>query len=205
LAKGIESALSFVGNAGDNGAGMASETVVASGPIGREAELAQLDGALGGARAPWKILLEGEPGIGKTSLWRAAIERARTHGFRVLAARPAEAESTLSFAALGDLLAGAEDDVRGLPDPQRRALRVALIDDALRRVESTPISFLGTRRPVSAGLSLEDVQNDSTRTARPFRRRIGRGPTSGAGAVRAASAVTGADRRAPGGTVLRSP
>jgi DNA-binding CsgD family transcriptional regulator len=73
------------------------------------------------------LVLEGEAGIGKTTLWLAGVERAQERGFRVLAARPAEAESELSFSALGDLLAHVHEQVRGLPPPQRRPLEGALL------------------------------------------------------------------------------
>jgi len=35
------------------------------------------------------LVLDGEAGIGKTTLCLAGVERAREHGFRVLYARPA--------------------------------------------------------------------------------------------------------------------
>jgi DNA-binding CsgD family transcriptional regulator/DNA polymerase III delta prime subunit len=96
--------------------------------VGRERELEELEEFLDSAReAPQALLLEGEPGIGKTTLWRAAVESGRERGFRTLTARPAEAEATLSFAALGDVLRDADDAVGALPEPQRRALRIALL------------------------------------------------------------------------------
>ena len=96
--------------------------------VGRERELVQLHEFLENAlEEPQALLLEGEPGIGKTTLWRVAVESARERGFRALAARPAEAESTLSFAALGDVLRDAGDAIGALPEPQRRALRIALL------------------------------------------------------------------------------
>ena len=74
--------------------------------IGRDAELAAaasfLDAIPSGLAA---LGLEGEPGIGKTTVWRAAADRGRERRYRVLACRPAEAEATLSFAGLTDLLA----------------------------------------------------------------------------------------------------
>ena len=96
--------------------------------IGRDQELDSLHGFLGAARAePGVLLLEGEPGIGKTTLFEAALAVAeRSH--RTLTARPAEAEMELSFTGLGDLLSDSIDAVlEGLPGPQRRALEVALL------------------------------------------------------------------------------
>src|SRR5919202_3335027 len=98
-------------------------------PLGRDAELARLRAFLerrpeDGAAA---LLLEGEAGIGKTAMWRAATEAARERGFRVLRARPSEAEQTLSFAALADLLVDAQEVIEQLPAVQRRPPAVALL------------------------------------------------------------------------------
>jgi len=60
--------------------------------VGREEELAQIDAFLD-EDGPRALLLEGEAGIGKTTLWREAVERATVRGHRVLAAAPARAES----------------------------------------------------------------------------------------------------------------
>ena len=82
--------------------------------VGREAELHAVHEAL--ARpAPLGVLLEGEAGIGKTALWRAGVERAAANGLRTLVARPAEAETELSHAALGDLLTPLADDLADEP------------------------------------------------------------------------------------------
>jgi DNA-binding CsgD family transcriptional regulator len=99
------------------------------GVIGRAAELRALaafareieDGSA-------VLVLEGDAGVGKTTLWRAALDSAGERGWRVLAARPASAEASLALAGLGDLLADALDDVlEVLPSPQAEALRVALL------------------------------------------------------------------------------
>ena len=95
--------------------------------FGREDELTALKDFVAAAE-PRAILLEGEPGIGKTSLWRNALEEAARGGARVLSASPASGEAQLSFAVLADLLGPALDDVGGqLPAPQRRALSLALL------------------------------------------------------------------------------
>src|SRR5215472_18925167 len=51
---------------------------------------------------PRALLMEGEAGIGKTTLLAAAEEEARRRGWRVLGCRPAAAEAQLGFAALAD-------------------------------------------------------------------------------------------------------
>ncbi len=96
--------------------------------IGREKELEALRGLLERVvRGPCSLLLEGEPGAGKTTLWLAGCEEARASRAHVLAARPLAAEAGYAFAALGDLLAGVHDAIGELPDPLARALRVALL------------------------------------------------------------------------------
>ncbi len=59
-----------------------------------------------------RALVEGEAGIGKTTVWLAAVREAGDRGFRVLQARPAESESRLSYAALADIAGVAFDEVR---------------------------------------------------------------------------------------------
>lgn len=95
--------------------------------VGRGDELATIRAFLGGP-APAALLLEGDAGIGKTSLWREAVEFAGESGQVVLVARPASVEAELSFAALSDLLTDILEEVLpALSPPQRRALEVALL------------------------------------------------------------------------------
>jgi DNA-binding CsgD family transcriptional regulator len=86
-------------------------------------------------RGPIAIALEGEAGIGKSTLWSAAVEAARGRGLRVLSSRPAESERGLAHAGLGDLFEGVLGDVLpALTAPRRRALEVALlVEDAAGR------------------------------------------------------------------------
>src|SRR3954451_496848 len=99
--------------------------------IGREAELDSIGWFLDRLRTdPEALALEGEAGAGKTALWMAALGLAHERGFRVLEARPAEAEANLAFAALADLLEHVLDEVLvSLPGPRRDALRVALLHE----------------------------------------------------------------------------
>jgi len=97
--------------------------------IGREEELgsiqAFLDRAPDGSRA---LVLSGEAGIGKTILWEAGVEEAEQRLSRVLLHRGAEAEASLSFTGLSDLLAPVFDEVASSLAPmRRRALEVALL------------------------------------------------------------------------------
>ncbi len=81
---------------------------------------------------PTALLVEGEAGIGKTTLLLEAVAEARKRGFRVLSARSAAAESVLAYAVLADLLAEVEAAAwAGLSDEQRLAVdRVLLNADA---------------------------------------------------------------------------
>lgn len=96
--------------------------------IGREAELASLEAFLDPAQESLRVLLlEGDAGIGKTSLWKAGRSTALSRGARLLSATPSEAEAALPFAALGDLLDNVpEQAVASLSDPLRIALEAAL-------------------------------------------------------------------------------
>jgi hypothetical protein len=96
---------------------------------GRDAELSAITRFLDSLAArPEILVLEGEPGIGKTTLWLAAVEQARERGFRVLSCCPSTAEARLSYASLADVLTGAQDSVADtLPVPQRRAIDFVLL------------------------------------------------------------------------------
>jgi Cdc6-like AAA superfamily ATPase len=108
--------------------GAIESAVVALGVVGREAELTQVEGFLGSSAQGFAALvLAGEAGIGKTTVWQEALRRARERGAQVLRCRPAAAEAKLSFAALADLLVAVDEAAfEALPGPQRDALAVAL-------------------------------------------------------------------------------
>ena len=96
--------------------------------VGREAELGKLRAFLDLAGPARALVFAGEPGIGKSSLWEAGIDLARSSGTRVLAARASEAEAKHSFAGLIDLLDGVTDpELAALPPPQLGALQVVLL------------------------------------------------------------------------------
>jgi DNA-binding CsgD family transcriptional regulator len=69
------------------------------------------------------FVIEGEAGIGKTTLWLAAQDVARARGFKVLSARPGETESVLAYASVADLLADVDPAILAqLPHVQRGAV-----------------------------------------------------------------------------------
>ncbi len=114
--------------------------------IGRAEPLAQLDRFVqelaGGARC---LVVEGEAGIGKTTLWQWAVDAAAREGYSVLISRPAESEAGLAYSGLADLLADVDMSVlEVLPQPQRRALDVALL-------RAEPIGRAPEPRAVFAG------------------------------------------------------
>ena len=164
--------------------------------VGREAELGAVGTFLRSER-PCALAIVGEPGIGKTTLWHAAVGAARAQGFRVLVARPTESEARLAFAGLADLLAGVPAELFArLPEPQRIGLDAAL----LRAVSARPPQ----RRVVGAGFlsllrelagesavvcAIDDVQwlDASSAAAVEFAlRRLGEEPVRAVFSVRAA-------------------
>ncbi|GAA2206753.1 LuxR family transcriptional regulator [Nonomuraea monospora] len=121
--------LDVVDGEDDGGAGMATATSVKS-PVssgrlvGRDDEiglLASLLGQAAGSRGGGMIL-QGEPGIGKTALLSHAEEQAT--GFLVLRAAGAEPESDLAYATLHQLLFPVLSRIGELPEPQAQALDV---------------------------------------------------------------------------------
>jgi DNA-binding CsgD family transcriptional regulator len=114
--------------------------------VGREEEAATLAAFVAGRGEPRALVLTGEAGMGKTTLWQAALATAREHGVRVLAARASEVELQLPYVALSDLLEEVEiAEVPGVPAPQRRALEIAMF-----RTEPRATELPG---PVAAGFT----------------------------------------------------
>ena len=74
------------------------------------------------------LVVTGEPGVGKSSVFGHALAVASGQGMTVLQARPVLSESTLAFAGLGDLVNGLEEQRRRLQAPRRRALEVAMLE-----------------------------------------------------------------------------
>lgn len=135
--------------------------------IGRESELVTLWRFLNSIPAgPSALLLSGDPGIGKTTVWKEGVQGALQKSYRILACRPVEAETRLSYAALGDLLEAVLDEtLLELPEPQRHALQVALLKaSSSTRPDQRAVSLavLGCLRSLSSSapviVAIDDVQ-----------------------------------------------
>ncbi|MGX9789831.1 ATP-binding protein [Mycobacterium sp. MMS18-G62] len=116
---------------------------------------------------PSCLLVEGEAGIGKTTLWLAAISQARERGFHVLSAQTGQTESMLAYAATADLLADVEPTVLDqLPDVQSLALDRVLLRTDLgglptdQRVVATAFLTVveGLARTAPVLVAIDDVQ-----------------------------------------------
>jgi DNA-binding CsgD family transcriptional regulator len=136
--------------------------------IGRELELAILDRFLDALPAgPGALLLSGEAGIGKTTVWKEGLDGALQLGYRTLSCGPVEAETRLSYAALGDLLEPVlEEALPTLPEPQRQALEVALLrapsSGARANQRAVSLAVLGCLRSVASStpvvVAIDDIQ-----------------------------------------------
>ena len=135
--------------------------------VGREAEL----GAVGRfldrvALGPAALVIEGEAGIGKTTVWQEAIAAAEARSFKVLRAQPTEPEATLSYGALADLVGVVFEETRAvLPAPQDRALAAALLLADLEEPadpRTTATAFVGVLTALAAEqpvlVAVDDVQ-----------------------------------------------
>ena len=136
--------------------------------IGREPELGLVSAFLDrSVERPAGFVIEGEPGIGKSTLWLAGVAAARERGLRVVLSRPAEAERGLTHVGLGDLFEDTLADVAPLlSTPRRRALEVALLREeaakdpvdhrALGVAVRDVLHLLSERTPIL--LAVDDVQ-----------------------------------------------
>jgi DNA-binding CsgD family transcriptional regulator len=132
---------------------------------GREAETDALRQSVNADAFPCALVISGPAGIGKTTLWEAGLDEARSQGMPVLSTRASEAEARLAFAGLIDLLDGV--DVRGLalPRPQSAALEVALRradPEAAAEPGALALGFLNVLRALAARrpvlVAVDDVQ-----------------------------------------------
>ena len=179
--------------------------------VGRDRELEAASAFMEAmVRGPAGLVFAGDPGIGKTTLWMEVLERARERSLLVLSARPVAAEARLAFAALADLLDPVADDAAArLPEPQRRALAVALLREdpgeprldqrAVGAATITVLAALARTAPVLVAIDdLHWLDHSSARVLAFAARRLGRLPVGLLGCER-----IGADRK-PGLEITRA-
>lgn len=157
--------------------------------VGRDDELARLGGFVGRlGDGPGAVLIRGEPGIGKTALWRETVTAAEREGVRTLVTRCAEAEMPMPLGAVSDILDPAFAHVAdALAEPQRYALSVALglETDGMARPDrlALPRAFVAALHALAADgpllVAVDDVQwldAASTRALAFAARRTGDAP-----------------------------
>jgi DNA-binding CsgD family transcriptional regulator len=159
--------------------------------------------------SPAALVIQGEAGAGKSTLWRAGFGMAAAAGYRLLRSEPSASESSLSFAGLSDLLADVFPLVASqIPGPQREALEIALL---LRSAGQEPPTAHAVGLGVLAALrgcladgpvlvAVDDVHwlDEASRAALAFAlRRVTAGPLS---LLMAARIETAADPLTAGGS-----
>jgi DNA-binding CsgD family transcriptional regulator len=133
--------------------------------VGRDDELASIRRFLVGEDASRAFVVTGVAGVGKTTLWDAALGATAEDQVRVLAARAAHAETSLPYAGLTDLLRGVRHP-NALSAPQRRALAVAMLQadplDAAIEPRAVALAVFETLRALARRrrlvIAVDDVQ-----------------------------------------------
>jgi DNA-binding NarL/FixJ family response regulator len=148
--------------------------------IGRQSELDYVERFVEDVRTGTHgLVVLGEPGIGKTALWRHAIARCREAGYHLLITRPSEEEMPLSGCGLVDLLEESAVDVdrlRAEEDPLECGRTVL---EALRRLAASGPTVV----------AIDDLQWLDSVSARALRyalRRADREPLGVLGTARSA-------------------
>ncbi|MFI5284231.1 MAG: AAA family ATPase [Candidatus Dormibacterales bacterium] len=143
--------------------------------IGRIAELEKLktwldsriSGRPGANAAETALVIEGEPGIGKTTVWAEGVRLARLADWKVLVCRPRPSDAGLPNVGLTDLLRSVPDEAfNSLPPPLRRPLEVATLRHDVGKGDLEPravgtaltalLAHLGDRGPLL--LAVDDAQ-----------------------------------------------
>lgn len=127
------------------------------GTVGREAEARAVSEFLERAQTgPAGLVVQGEAGIGKTTLIIEATDRAAAQGFQVLSARGSPAEVSYAYTAVADLLGGVTEALlEDLPEVQRLALKRTQLGD---------IAGPATDERIVAAAFLSVVEQTSTQT-----------------------------------------
>jgi DNA-binding CsgD family transcriptional regulator len=131
--------------------------------LGRNEELALIQDFLVRAAAQGEaLLIEGDPGIGKTVLLRAAMARAVASGTRVIQAEGAEFEMMSVFSGLSQILIPLSDGLEVLRPAHREALAVVLglAEGATPKPGLVAHAVLNLVREMAAGRPLLLVVDD---------------------------------------------
>jgi len=115
--------------------------------VGRTAELAAIDEFLNSlVDGPFAVVLEGDAGVGKTTLLEAAIDEAERRGATVLSCVTSLTDASLPYHALANLFEKVDREaLETLPPPQRDAYDRALLQgsaDADPRAVATAVLTL---------------------------------------------------------------
>ena len=152
--------------------------------VGREAERARIDAfvatAAGGPRA---LVIEGEAGIGKTTLWRHAVERCRELGLEVLLTSCSQEEMPLALGGLVDLFEGVDE-----------AVLESTADEPLQRGRAVLAALRRLAAQTPTVIAIDDVQWLDSASARALRyaiRRLETEPVGVLAAMRIPPAATG--------------
>ena len=143
--------------------------------VGRGTELETVNAWLRGAArggsdqppATTAFVIQGEPGIGKTTVWSEAVRLARVSGWSVLACQPRPSDAGLPNVGLTDLLRSVPDEnFERLPTPQRKPIEVATLRREAEEGDLEPravgtaltamLGSLGDRQPLL--LAVDDAQ-----------------------------------------------
>jgi len=155
--------------------------------VGRIRELGRLEAFVKAVPSrPQALLIRGESGMGKTTLWRHTLRQCQQAGYQVLRARPAEEEMPVPLVALDDMFRDLE--FAGAQAPAAATDPFAPGRDVLREL-------LGLVRDGPVVLAIDDLQWLDPASARAIRfalRRTDEHPVSLLAAVR-----SGADERDP--------
>ena len=173
---------------------MAQDTI-----LGREEELAAIASFIHGDRpGPHALLLEGEAGIGKTTLWRGGLRLAEARG--VSCSRPGRPRRKLGSHSRSSAICSRrrlEATLEKLPTGQRNALEAALLLGPLTGSSSdaraVSLAVLGVLRSLATvgpvTIAIDDAQWTDTPSARVLAfalRRIDDEPISVLAATRVA-------------------
>jgi ATP/maltotriose-dependent transcriptional regulator MalT len=122
--------------------------------VGRVGELAQVAEVLTRVEAgqPWLVAIEGDPGVGKTTLARRFL--AQASGLKVLSARADQAESDLDFGIVDQLLRAAGNTVPALPSTGEAGPAASSFAVGARLLEVVG----GQQAPGAVALVVDDLQ-----------------------------------------------